>query len=186
MNELEHEQLKEQEIVEQELPEFARSFLLDCKNSFEERGFAFYGFTKKELRGPLFVADAQYCVTCVGDSYETIAHGFSSQKPGKGLAGFFGLGARTLSNLMLQTLFENGYRLITTDLERRAGATEIPGVSWRTFEKQTPFESALAQHLESKKEVQESEGSSPIRIDRLEVYYDFPKNYRQNGKYGKR
>jgi len=82
----------------------------------------------------------------LGDTRESIAHGLSVNAKGKGLFSLFGVIKNVRTNIMIQSLFDNGFRLITTDL--KYGSTKKPtSIEWNTPEKANTFSSLLESHL---------------------------------------
>jgi len=51
--------MNEKQIIERDIPKFAKAFLTQCKSDFDDFEFRFHGYTKRRSQSRFAVADFQ-------------------------------------------------------------------------------------------------------------------------------
>ncbi len=171
-----HYERNEQRINLEDLPKHARSVIEEYRAVFEAGQFHSFEFTKRQLYAEA-QGEIQYSVFGIGDSSEVVTHGLYLRKKHRGLLSLFGFKPVARRNRMLQSLFDNGVRLVTTDLYSPSGRAKFPGVRWISVDKSITFENLFGEHLRNKALVLTEESCKILRITCLEQYWEFTEKY---------
>ena len=172
------EKLRESAIALEKVPEQARAYLLEQKGELESLGFCFQVCLLRVFPSKAYQS-TQWTIEMFDSKNEVLASALYLQREMSFFARILSPRKPIVKNRMFQSLFRNGCRLVSSDVEYRVGEQDTwkPPVYWLRFETGERSSSVLERHRSHVERLKKENGIEVLVLRNFEDYRSFPQAY---------